>query len=61
AITGGVGSIPKAIIGALILTILRNGMVLMGVSPYVQQGTIGVILIATVALTIDRKKIKIMK
>jgi ribose/xylose/arabinose/galactoside ABC-type transport system permease subunit len=36
-------------------------MVLMSVSPYVQQGIIGVILITTVALTIDRKKIKIMK
>jgi len=61
AITGGVGSIPKALIGALILTILRNGMILMGINPYVQQGVIGIILIVTVALTIDRKKIKIMK
>jgi len=61
AITGGVGNIPRAIIGAFILTILRNGMVLMGISPYVQEGIIGVVLIATVALTIDREKIKIMK
>jgi len=61
AITGGVGNIPRALIGVFILTILRNGMVLMSVSPYVQQGIIGVILITTVALTIDRKKIKIMK
>ncbi len=61
AITGGVGNIPRALIGVFILTILRNGMVLMRVSPYVQQGIIGVILIFTVALTIDRKKIQIMK
>jgi ribose transport system permease protein len=61
AITGGVGSIPKAITGAFILTVLRNGMILMGVNPYVQQGIIGILLITTVALTIDRKKIKIMK
>jgi len=61
AITGGMGSIPKVLIGIFILTILRNGMILMGISPYVQQGVIGMILIATVALTIDRKKIKIMK
>jgi ribose transport system permease protein len=61
AITGGIGSIPKAIIGAFILTILQNGMILMGINPYVQRGIIGIILIMTVALTIDRQKIKIMK
>lgn len=61
AITGGVGNAVKVLIGTFILTILRNGMILMGISPYVQQGVIGTILIFTVALTIDRKKIKIMK
>jgi len=61
AITGGMGNVPKVLIGIFTLTILRNGMILMGISPYVQQGVIGMILIATVALTIDRKKIKIMK
>ncbi len=61
AITGGVGSVFKAIVGALMLTILRNGMIILGVSPYVQQGVIGVILIFTVALTIDRRKIRVMK
>jgi len=61
AITGGVGSVFKAIVGAFMLTILRNGMIILGVSPYVQQGVIGVILIFTVALTIDRRKIRIMK
>lgn len=61
AITGGVGSVPKALVGALILTVLRNGMILMGVSPYVQQGVIGIILIGTVALTLDRAKILVLK
>lgn len=61
AITGGIGSVPKALIGALILTILRNGMILMGISPYVQQGVIGAILIFTVALTLDRAKIPVLK
>lgn len=61
AITGGIGNAFKVLIGIFILTIMRNGMILMGISPYVQQGLIGIILIATVTLTIDRKKIKIMK
>ena len=61
AITGGVGNAVKVLVDTFILTILRNGLILMGISPYVQQGVIGTILIFTVALTIDRKKIKIMK
>ena len=61
AITGGIGSIPQAITGVLIFTILRNGMILLGVSPYIQQGIIGILLIGTVAATIDRKKILLMK
>ena len=61
AITGGIGGIPQAFIGVLILTILRNGMILLGVSPYIQQGVIGILLICTVAATIDRQKILLMK
>jgi ribose transport system permease protein len=61
AITGGIGNIPQAIAGVLIFTILRNGMILLGVSPYIQQAIIGILLIATVAVTIDRKKILLMK
>ena len=61
AITGGIGSIPQALTGVLIYTILRNGMILLGVSPYIQQGIIGILLVGTVAATIDRKKILLMK
>ncbi|MEM2001266.1 MAG: ABC transporter permease [Candidatus Methanomethylicaceae archaeon] len=61
AITGGVGSISRGLIGAFILTVLRNGMILMGVSPYIQQGVVGAILIVTVALTLDRTKIQVLK
>ena len=61
AITGGIGKIPHAAIGAVTLTILRNGMVLLGISPYIQQSVVGTIIILTVAVTIERKKIGVIK
>lgn len=61
AITGGIGKIPHAAIGAITLTILRNGMVLLGISPYIQQSVVGTIIILTVAVTIERKKIGVIK
>ena len=61
AITGGIGKIPYAAIGAITLTILRNGMVLLGINPYIQQGVVGAIIILTVAVTIERKKIGVIK
>jgi ribose transport system permease protein len=61
AITGGIGKIPHAAIGAITLTILRNGMVLLGISPYIQQGVVGAIIVLTVAVTIERKKIGVIK
>lgn len=61
AITGGVGNIGKAVVGSFIIVILKNGMILLNIDPYVQAGIVGVITIAIVALTIDREKITILK
>jgi len=61
AITGGIGKIPYAAIGAITLTILRNGMVLLGINPYIQQGVVGAIIILTVAVTNEHKKIGVIK
>jgi len=49
---GGEGSILQTLIGALIMATLRNGCNLVGVSPFVQQALIGVIIIG--AVYIDR-------
>ena len=61
ALTGGIGGAKNAVLGALLVTILNNGMVLMAVNPYAQQAVNGVVLIAAVALTIDRKKLGFIK
>jgi ribose transport system permease protein len=60
-LTGGVGSIQGTILGALIMTILSNGMNMMGVDPFIQNIVQGVVLVAAVFITIDRSKIGIIK
>ena len=60
-LTGGVGSIQGTVLGALVITILSNGMNMMGVDPYIQNIIKGVVLIAAVFVTIDRTKIGIIK
>jgi ribose/xylose/arabinose/galactoside ABC-type transport system permease subunit len=61
ALTGGIGGAKNAALGALIVTALNEGLVLMYVSPYVQQAVNGIVLIAAVALTIDRRKLGFIK
>jgi ribose transport system permease protein len=60
-LTGGVGSVQGTVLGALVITILSNGMNMMGVDPYIQNIVKGVVLIAAVFVTIDRSKIGIIK
>ena len=52
--SGGVGTVPGAVIGALILGVLNNGMTLLGVDAYWQQVIQGLIIIF--AVTIDMRK-----
>jgi ribose transport system permease protein len=53
SLTGGRGTILGAIIGSLLMGILRNGLVLLNVSAYWQQVAIGAVII--VAVVLDRK------
>lgn len=46
---GGVGSVFGTVVGALLIGVLRNGLVLMNVSSFVQQIIIGLILVSAVA------------
>jgi ribose transport system permease protein/inositol transport system permease protein len=46
---GGVGTIFGTVAGALLIGVLRNGLVLLNVSSFVQQIVIGVILVLAVA------------
>jgi ribose transport system permease protein len=61
ALTGGEGGVLNTFIGVLIIAVLANGMVLLGISPYVQQAAQGLLIIVAVALSIDRARLKIVK
>ena len=61
ALTGGVGSIQRTLIGVLIISVLRIGMTFIGINIFAQQLVFGCMLIIAVALTIDRSKIPIVK
>lgn len=46
---GGVGTVFGTVIGALLIGVLTNGLVLLNVSSFIQQIVIGIILVAAVA------------
>lgn len=52
--TGGVGTIGGAVVGIFILGVLNNGLLLLGVSPYLQQVIKGLIIIG--AVVVDMRK-----
>lgn len=57
----GVGGVTGTVLGAFIITILSNGMNMLGIDPFIQNIVKGVVLIAAVFITIDRSKIGIIK
>jgi ribose transport system permease protein len=61
AITGGVGSVWRTFVGALIVQVVRIGMTFMGISVFAQQIVFGFILVAAVAITMDRSKLLVVK
>ncbi len=61
SLSGGQGSVLQTLVGVLIVVVLNNGMVLMGVPSSVQIGVQGLMIIAAVALSIDRKLMRIVK
>ncbi len=57
SLSGGVGTIPGAVLGALVMQSLISGMVLMGVDAPLQDIVVGIVLIVAVALdSVYRRK-----
>ncbi|MBA7544803.1 Ribose import permease protein RbsC [subsurface metagenome] len=56
SLAGGEGTIIGTLFGALIMGILRNGLILIGVSPFWQTLMIGLIIIGAVTTDIWLKR-----
>ncbi len=60
-ITGGHGGLWRSLAGALVITLLRVGLPIVGVPSAYEQILYGAIIVAAVALTLDRSKVLIVK
>jgi ribose transport system permease protein len=56
SLAGGEGTVIGTILGVLIIGVLRNGLVLTGVSPFAQEFLIGLVIV--VAVAIDKWTVK---
>ena len=57
SIAGGEGGIIGTLIGAVIIAIIRNGLVLIGVGSYWTQIVVGLIIIGAVSLDVTRRRL----
>lgn len=56
AVTGGIGRVSGAIVGALIMGVLNMGLSIMAVNPAWQQAIKGLVLLAAVAFDLLNKR-----
>jgi ribose/xylose/arabinose/galactoside ABC-type transport system permease subunit len=56
SLLGGSGSVLGTLVGALIMSVLRNGLNLLGVSSYVQQIAIGTVIVVAVLIDMSLQR-----
>jgi ribose transport system permease protein len=56
SLLGGSGSVVGTLIGALIMSVLRNGLNLLGVSSYLQQVAIGAVIVVAVLVDMTLRR-----
>ena len=61
ALWGGVGGVWNTLVGVLIVNVIGNGMIVIGLPRYVQDGVLGVLVILAVYLSTDRKSLAFVK
>lgn len=62
-LSGGQGGVAYSLLGVLILSVLQDGMILSGVSPYIQQAVVGAIIVVSVAAVTwsQRTRLRVVK
>ncbi len=61
ALWGGIGGVWNTLIGVLIVQAIINGMIVVGLPRYVQDGVLGIMVIVAVYLSTDRKSLTFVK
>ncbi len=61
ALWGGIGGVWNTLTGVLIVNVINNGMVVVGLPGYVQDGVLGVLVIVAVVLSTDRRTVGFVK
>lgn len=61
AITGGVGSVAQTLLGALVITILGNGMNIIALHPYIQTVVYGLVILTAVLIMRDKSRLTDVK
>lgn len=61
AMTGGAGGVLNTLVGVLVLSVINNGMNMIGIDVYAQQSFLGILVIISVAISFDRSKLSVIK
>lgn len=61
ALWGGIGGVWNTLIGVMIVNVIGNGMVVIGLPGYLQDGVLGLLVIVAVVMSTDRKFIGVVK
>ncbi|MBB2175264.1 ABC transporter permease [Gluconacetobacter johannae] len=61
ALAGGSGGVWNTLIGVLIVNVIGNGMVVIGLPDYFQDGMLGLLVISAVYLSMDRRAFSFVK
>ena len=61
ALWGGIGGVWNTVVGVLIVNVINNGMVVIGLPSFLQDGVLGLLVIVAVVLSTDRRAISFVK
>ena len=61
ALWGGIGGVWNAVIGVIIVNVISNGMIVIGLPDYLQDGMLGILVIVAVILSTDRRAVSFVK